>query len=154
MACFTSSVAFWKQQWCVESSGIKPVQPGPEEHQILEQIGSVQSIQGKADLFNFLNMRMSAHKQASCQYLSTLIWEFFGKSVVPYHLPMEFHKSAYRLFERENLEDCLKIPMGALSQIVSLMPEEVVAASLVQANINVLSWDFGGAEEWMHLPSS
>lgn len=63
MSCFTSSMAIWKQQWYKEHSDIKPVRPGPEEHQILEQIGSVQSIRDKVDLLNCLNMRMSAHKQ-------------------------------------------------------------------------------------------
>lgn len=158
MACFTTSVAFWKRQWC-DNSDIPSISKrqtteisGPEQ-MILDQIGSIQRLQTKSDLFNHLHTRMATQTKNSCEYMSSLIGEFSGKSVVPYRLPMEFHKCAYRTFENENLEDCLKISMGALSQVVGNLPAEDVATSVVQATIDVLSWEFGGAE-WMHLPSS
>jgi hypothetical protein len=158
MACYTTSVAFWKRQWC-EHSDIPSIRKkqtteisGPEQL-ILDQIGSIQRLQNKSDLFHHLRVRMTTQTKNSCEYMSSLIGEFSGKSVVPYRLPMEFHKCTYRTFENENLEDCLKISMGALSQVVGNLPAEDVATSVVQVAIDVLSWEFGGAD-WMHLPSS
>ena len=190
IAYFTSSVAIWKRQWAdlvvqTEHSPQSPSTPKkqqamhPEqEHHVLQQIGWIgmeygmtAPLSSPADLFQFLTEQMTknchdrANLQVTCQFLSAMVGEFSGKSaVVPYSLPLEFHKEAYRHFEKAAtgattapLEECLRLAMTALSSIVNQMPEGDdgigISQSVVQVTIDVIGWEFGGAE-WMHLPSS
>jgi hypothetical protein len=168
LACFTSSVAFWKRQWTDSTettitttatttlspqSPQKQIPPSLEEQQIIDRLGEIPRLSTKENLFQYLASHMATHMEATSEYLSTLVGEFSGKSIVSFRLPMEFHKEAYKAFERENLEECLRISMNALSKVVAAMPEANIAKSVVQANIDIIGWEFGGGD-WMHLPSS
>jgi hypothetical protein len=195
LACFTLSVAFWKRQWSellqrenqqqqepasssafLFSSGNRAAAYPEQERQILEQIGNIPRFSNPPQLFQYILNRMAIKNnvQDACNYISALVGEFSGKSVVPYQLPMEFHKEAYSTFETQGaLDESLKLVMTALSQTVAEAMEEATTTStdfsssspfvspetieltktVVQVTNQVIEWEFGGAE-WMHLPSS
>jgi hypothetical protein len=175
MACYTTSVAFWKRSWMTtepqsQASTTQELTPTREQEQaILEQIGtSILRIHNKGELFSHLQSRIGIsnnnpnHMQTTCLYLSALLGEFSGKSSVPYRLPMEFHKKSHKCFEEEHLLYCLELAMGALASIVNAnnatinggsCTDQSTAVSVVQLTIDILGWGFG-MSEYLHLSST
>jgi len=173
---YTSSVAIWKRGWNQHSGGAVADPSSPKEHHLLEVMarqlsaaGMPSVLESPAELFQYLQNRINnntsnntSNFEEPSSYLSVLVGEFSGKSASDYNMPLEFHKRMYATFEKDSLEECLKIAMQALSLVVAnstkesnnrtSREKEAAAVSVVDATIEILSWEFG-ASAWLHLSS-
>jgi hypothetical protein len=156
LACYTTSVSFWKRGWNAECHKEYPLQPA--ERALLEAMKAARfpSLQSKHDLFQYLEVlfhSQPAQIEHAATFLTCLVTEVSGKSAVSYRLPLEFHKEAHKSFEKDGpLTQCLKLSMAALShavntilaQSVQISTEIVsVAAAAVQLTSECLNWEFG-----------
>ena len=185
MCFYTSSVSLWKRGWTNEltttttspssSSSTSPRMMSSKEQHLFELMknhlthaGMTSVLENPVQLINHLQDRINntnnTHTnsnneiiEGTCQYISALVGEFSGKSACTYNQSMEFHKTSHAIFEKETLEECLKITMQALSNMVSksntdFKETEACAVGVVHSTIEILSWEFG-ASAWLHLSS-
>ena len=151
LACYTTSVSFWKRGWddkdSVEASGVRL-----EEQKVMESITALQApvLNSSKELFSYLEQQFQSQQcSEAAAFLTCLVGEFSGKSSVTYAMPLEFHKAAHRSFEKEGaLFHSLQLSMHTLNQIVvnfaapdpSLIEQ---THTVVQLILEVLSWEFG-----------
>lgn len=158
LACYTTAVCFWKRRWNDGSDA--SVENGataahPREHALLQALQSVPlpnrvSLVTKHDLFNHLDQLFQQQTTQAAELTACLLGEFAGRSAVVYRLPLEFHKQAHSSFEKEGaLNHCLKLSMGALSQVVQRIADQPhainveQALAVVQLTTDVIGWEFG-----------
>jgi hypothetical protein len=154
LACYTTAVSLWKRGWndppkTAEELASPPVRA--DEVALLEGMAVLQApvLHGKNDLFQYLETLFHSQPQQAAAFLSCLVGEFSGKSAVSYRLPLEFHKTAHRSFEKEGaLNHALRLSMQTLGQIVSrcqhITPQLVEEAhAIIQLVLDVMAWEFG-----------
>jgi hypothetical protein len=125
LACYTTAVSFWKRGWndppkTAEEMASPPVRV--DEQALLEGMAVLQApvLHGKNDLFQYLETLFPSQPQQAAAFLSCLVGEFSGKSAVSYRLPLEFHMTAHRSFEKDGaLNHALRLSMQTLGQVVS-----------------------------------
>jgi hypothetical protein len=184
LACYTSAVALWKRGWDEEGldeaskSSRRPACPSPREGALVADMhtslllarssASPPRLAGKADLAHYLESLFLHQPEQAATFSQILVGEFSGRSTVSYRLPLEFHKSAHRSFEKSALFPLLQMSMKALSRAVSALEgfdaaaaagsnhhQEVAVAltrlqearAVVQLTEDMIGWEFG-ASAW------
>jgi len=159
LACYTTSVAFWKRSWNEEGDSnhhnniIHSTPVSPPEQALLSSIAASVQLPGlntMYDLFGYLEVLFQRDLQQGSLFLDCLVGEFCGKSAVSYRLPLEFHNMAHRSFERKGaLTHSLKLTVSSLSRVIGAIIENPAtinvdqALAVVHVTTNVISWEFG-----------
>ena len=139
LACYTTAVAFWKRawndntNWMIQgstSSSSSSSFRNQQEAVLAEQMQFLHAprLMHPKDLLTHMEQLLLQQQQQQQQqqttattqaalFLTCLIGEFVGKSVVTYRMPLEFHKEAHASFEKQGaLRQCLTMSLHALSQ--------------------------------------
>lgn len=151
LACYTSSVAFWKRGWN-QSLSDHPAVKAQEESLMQDMLLlGAPTLHDEADLLRYVEALFPEHSEKAASFCSGLVGEFNGKSSVSYRLPLEFHKETHRAFEKTALFPILQWSMAALSRIVNEISSssspslelQKEAQAVVVLAMDVIGWEFG-----------